>query len=325
MAMKRSNRIRRIWMYQLNPVKGTKFISPGRRPVPTSAKNLLDILIRQGPVEGPWYITKNFYEAKPGDRIIVRVNQGKRDEKVGLIGTGFIEDIKKARPRLANIWIRFDMRRTRRLMKTPIPLHVVRSVIPKHQANIGNVTSYHKHIDKWLNGTALRSVPPNKRAGGRWEDFDPDKKPGRRRVAKALASPEETAQLNEQANRGHRKLLAQLSKRLSDEGWSDVQEMPGAVDLRGTNRRKRVLFEAKTITRKNEIHQIRLGLAQLLEYRFKHGVKGDALCLVTDYPISSGRANFMASLGVAVMWPHKTDYMGNVTAKRVLGGLLCSQ
>ena len=323
--MKRSSRIQRIWMYQLNPVRGSKFISPGRPPVPTTAKNLFEILMRKGPVEGPWYITKNFYEAKPGHRIIVRVNQGKRDEKVGLIGTGLIEDIEKAGPRLANIWIRFDMRRTRRLMKTPIPLHVLRSVIPKHRANIGDVTSYHMHIDKWLNGAALRPVPPNSRAGGRWEDFEPGKNPGRRRAAKAVASPEETTQLNEQANWRHRKLLVRLSKRLSDHGWSDVQQMPGAVDLRGTYRRKRVLFEAKTITRKDEIHQIRLGLAQLLEYRFKYGVEGDALCLITDHPISNGRADFMASLDVAVMWPHKTDYMGNVTAKKVLAGLLCSR
>ena len=311
----------RIWMYQLNPAKGRQFKFRGRL-VPTTAENLLAMLTREGPVQGPWYITKNFRVAKSGDRIIVRVNQGRRGAKIGLVGSGSIEKIEKNGAREANLWIRFDMRQTRRLMKSPIPIEVVRSVIPKDQNNIGDITLYKKQISKWLNGTITSPQLSGFQRTHGWVEFTPAKKPGRRRTAQFAASPEETAQLNEQANRRHRELLVRLSDRLRERGCSDVQQIRGAVDLAGTYRRHRLLFEAKTITRKNQNHQSRLGLAQLFEYRFKYGTNRDVLCLLTDRVLSKERATFLDSLGIAVMWPRGANYAGNATARKMMQGLV---
>ena len=308
-------------MYQLNPAKGRQFEFRGRL-VPTTAENLLSMLTRTGSVQGPWYITKNFRLAKQGQRIIIRVNHGNRSAKIGIIGSGSIEKIKKTGPREANLWIRFDMRQTTKLMKYPIPLDVVRNVIPRDQANIGNVTAYTKQIGKWLNGAIMRPRLSGSRKTREWVEFDQAKKPGRRRAAQSTTSPEEIAQLNEQANRKHRGLLVRLSDRLRKRGWSNVQQILGAVDLSGSYSRKRVLFEAKTITRKNENHQVRLGLAQLLEYRFKYGASRDFLCLLTDRMLLRERAAFLDSVSVGAMWPSGAFYAGNAEARKVMQGLV---
>ncbi len=141
-----------IWMYQLNPARGL-FRSKGLRPVPTTAANLLSLLEREGPTEGPWYVTKNFYSAKKGDPIIARVNRGKGGEPLGIVAAGNIQRIEPAGRRRGDLWITFNMRLTRRLMRFPIPLSEVRRVIPTEQSNIGNVTAYRGVINTWLNVT----------------------------------------------------------------------------------------------------------------------------------------------------------------------------
>lgn len=150
------NKGRSIWMYQLNPARGRLFQSKGLRPVPTTAANLLSLLEREGPTEGPWYVTKNFHSAKKGDQIIVRVNRGKRGEPLGIVAAGTIQHIEPAGERRGNLWITFNMRLTRRLMRFPIPLPHVRRVIPTEQSNIGNVTVYRRVINAWLNATGTK-------------------------------------------------------------------------------------------------------------------------------------------------------------------------
>jgi len=143
-------------MYQINPARGRLFQSKGLRPVPTTAANLLSLLERQGPIEGPWYVTKNFHSAKKGDQIIVRVNQGKRGEPLGIVAAGKIQRIEPVGQHRGDLWITFNMRLTRLLMRFPIPLPDVRRVIPTEQSNIGNVTAHRRVINAWLNATRTK-------------------------------------------------------------------------------------------------------------------------------------------------------------------------
>ena len=61
-----------------------------------------------------------------------------------------------------------------------------------------------------------------------------------------------------------------LADRLAARGWFEIQEIAAAVDLwaRDPKSGDRVLFEAKTVSRDNEAHQIRAAGTQLHEYAF---------------------------------------------------------
>jgi hypothetical protein len=176
-----------------------------------------------------------------------------------------------------------------------------------------------------------RSRQPLKHSEGRWharpplriwETFDHTRKPGTRRVGTVLASPEEIAQSNEQANQRHYQLLTRLSSHLSKHRWNNLRQIAGGVDLAATHCGVRIFFEAKTITSKNENHQVRLGIGQLLEYRFKYGTGRVKLCLITDQAISQERAEFVDSLNIGWISPHRVRYRGNATARKLIPDLI---
>lgn len=112
----------------------------------------------------------------------------------------------------------------------------------------------------------------------------------------------ERVQLLEKINASHYALLVALKRRLEGDGWSELEEIPAAVDLWGRREGLRVIFEAKTIVGTNELEQTRSALSQLLEYRFFYGASEDALCLVVDAPISDHRLRFLDAMKVQVLW-----------------------
>ena len=63
----------------------------------------------------------------------------------------------------------------------------------------------------------------------------------------------------------------------------------------------RVLFEVKTLSGSNEVHQCRAALSQLLEYRFFYGTDTDRLCIVLNGPIADRRRALLEELGVAIV------------------------
>jgi hypothetical protein len=114
-------------------------------------------------------------------------------------------------------------------------------------------------------------------------------------------TPAERSQLVEKINGAHHALLVALKRRLETDGWSELEEIPVAVDLWARRRGVRVIFEAKTITSDNELEQTRSALSQLLEYRFFYGTPDDGLCVVTDAPISDRRLRFLEAMNVHVL------------------------
>jgi hypothetical protein len=132
--------------------------------------------------------------------------------------------------------------------------------------------------------------------------FDATKPPTAPSPGTSSVTPEEIAQLTEKANAAHHRLLVELKRRLEADGWSDIEEIPGAVDLWARRGNMRVLFEAKTIAVGAELTQTRAALSQLLEYRFFYGAQNDSLCLVTNVPLSDRRLRFLNGIGVDVLW-----------------------
>jgi hypothetical protein len=117
------------------------------------------------------------------------------------------------------------------------------------------------------------------------------------------ATAEEIAVLQEQASREHCSVVARLAELLMAIGWTGVEEIPGAVDLwaNSPDGSGRVIFEVKTQSGSNEIHQCRAALSQLLEYRFFYGADADRHCLVLNRPIADRRRAFIENLQVAVL------------------------
>jgi hypothetical protein len=97
-------------------------------------------------------------------------------------------------------------------------------------------------------------------------------------------------------------ILVALERALGAAGWTEIREIPGAVDMWAERDGKKVIFEAKTVTFQNEIHQARAALAQLLEYRHFYGSPTDARCVVTNRPLSTARVRFLESQNVMTVF-----------------------
>jgi hypothetical protein len=147
------------------------------------------------------------------------------------------------------------------------------------------------------------------------------------RVPTAPAAPvqsvtlEATALLQEKASNGHQRILVTLFNYLQESGWTELNEMPTAIDLWARDAAgRRAIFEAKTIRSRTQLARVRSGLAQLLEYRYAYGDHNDRLCLVTDTALVAERIAFLESLGVAVVVCSRGGvYAGSPTAHRLLG------
>jgi hypothetical protein len=141
--------------------------------------------------------------------------------------------------------------------------------------------------------------------------FDPGRAPNSyARGARAPGrTPEEIEALKEKATAAHHQILVELEEALTNAHWLHVEEVPAATDLQGTAPSGiRVLFEAKSLSGRNESSQVRRGLAQLLEYRFWYGSPTDELCLVTDGPIDPRRRGLLRALGIEFVWVDKAGF-----------------
>ena len=132
--------------------------------------------------------------------------------------------------------------------------------------------------------------------------FNAERRPATAETGTTRSTPEETAALQEKARQDHHDLLAVLNARLVETEWTEVEEIPAAIDLWGVAPSgTRVLFEAKTISDGTEATQCRGALAQLLEYRLEFGAPDDRLCMVVNRRLSSRRAEILDHLGIAVI------------------------
>jgi len=134
------------------------------------------------------------------------------------------------------------------------------------------------------------------------EDAPPPKPPKARDRSKF--PPDQFLQQQEKAQLGHHEILVALSKRLRELAWEGIDEIVGAVDLMAHRKGVRILFEAKTVSLKTEIHQVRSAIAQLLHYRHDYGRKSDHLCVVTNGAISSRFVKFLEALGIGSVFVH---------------------
>ena len=151
------------------------------------------------------------------------------------------------------------------------------------------------------------------------------KPPKKRAPGLPKATPTETLARQEKADQDHHSILRVLVARLESRRWTNIEEIPSAVDLWADppDNRGRVIFEAKTISDSNEVHQVRAALAQLFEYRWRFGTGSEPLCLVTNRPISDQQVRFLEAMGICVIWVDGDRLRpSGPGARQILGDLL---
>jgi hypothetical protein len=152
--------------------------------------------------------------------------------------------------------------------------------------------------------------------------FDPDRTPSQRRRS-APEDQESRRVAQEQADQNHQATLRTLGLWLEESGWTNLEEIDGAIDLRakrpGRGDHRRVLFEIKSTRPKSERGAVRSGLAQLFEYRYLFGSSEDKLCLVTNRPINTQRRRLLNSLDIGHAYIEKGKvHISGTTASRAI-------
>ncbi len=165
---------------------------------------------------------------------------------------------------------------------------------------------------------------PRSRSSFKPRPFDPDRTPSQRRQS-APEDQESRRVAQEQADQNHQATLRTFGSWLKESGWTELEEIDGAIDLIGErpsgSGHRRVLFEIKSTRPKSERDAVRSGLAQLLEYRLLLGSSKDKLCLVTNRPINTQRQRLLNSLdiGHAYVEKRRVQISGTAASRAIFG------
>jgi len=135
-------------------------------------------------------------------------------------------------------------------------------------------------------------------------DFDRERRERRERMVRRIADPLEAQALRERANLAHRTLLEILAGRLRA---NNVRPMSNVfIDL-ACLEPKRMIFEVKSCNSGNFIDQVRKGVSQLYEYRYRNAdLEGARLVLALEEPPRGDLTWLIDYLvgdrSIAVMW-----------------------
>jgi hypothetical protein len=113
----------------------------------------------------------------------------------------------------------------------------------------------------------------------------------------------------ERATRGHQLLLHRLDEDLSTLGF--LTRESALIDLLAERDGIATICEVKTLSAENWHAQMRKAIAQLLEYRFRHGLPDARLCLVTPRPLPEEWARlFLGESGIQSLYPADAGWQG---------------
>jgi hypothetical protein len=157
--------------------------------------------------------------------------------------------------------------------------------------------------------TILEAAPPISRAAvapGRFRFEQQDSQPVASRSVMATGTK---AKLHA-ANATHSRLIEILGIFLSAHGHR--VESSQFVDAFARLRSGPAVFEAKSLTDDNELAQIRQGLSQLYEYRYRHGLSDASLWLVLSRsPKESWLIDYLEKdRGIHVLWLQEDELTG---------------
>lgn len=281
-------KIDRLWMFQLNQKKfdpspgGNNFLVDGR-PVPTTLENYRQVDFDTE----TWGVTKHKNEIKAGDLVIVRILPRREVGGVGLVRVTAI-DRENNSMRVAPVepW-------NERLSSAPIPDDELLDLLA--------IRPYGQPVMKvdparWplVRGRLEKLVKP--RVDGR-RIFDPSRRPEKPKPGD-FVDPVAYADAMGKAVDGHHELLVALHARLVTLGvsYDEILEDRAGFDLMAGG----TIFEVKTTTDNNHHQQVRLGLAQLLDYQLmsKAPVK---LCLLIDRKLTDRQRDLLQLVDIGAI------------------------
>ncbi|MFL7904322.1 hypothetical protein ACJ41P_24545 [Azospirillum argentinense] len=120
----------------------------------------------------------------------------------------------------------------------------------------------------------------------------------------------------ERANAEHSRVVLALIRYLEACGWRAEAEVDW-IDVLGAHGGVESIFEVKSITDDNETAQIRAGVAQLLEYRWRTGRPSASLWLVLSRrPVQEWIGGYLKSVGIGLLWFTADGRAGGPELKR---------
>jgi len=245
------------------------------------------------------YLSQRSTQLSRGDHVFA-LGAGRHSVVLGLFEVISAGTVRRPHPRDPERWpFAFDVRAIASV--PPVDARGVDGVTaPRGSANVVRSPEVRAALYAAIDGHA---VDPDVHQGvRRARPFDPERPPTPAERP-AAADAEEAATLQEKASQGHHEILRHLHGALDAAGWGGLEEIPSAIDLRGTSPTGTgVIFEAKTISESNELTQCRSALAQLLEYRLEYGHPDDSVCVAVDSALSARRLDFLDRLGVAAVF-----------------------
>lgn len=122
------------------------------------------------------------------------------------------------------------------------------------------------------------------------------------------------------ANATHEQLLSILEEFLGSRGHRI--ESNQFVDAFSRLKSGPAVFEAKSLTNDNEMSQVRHGLSQLYEYRYRHGLENATLWLLLSRPPKEEwLLDYLEKdRGVHVLWPEDGELCGPMVARLLESG-----
>ncbi len=106
----------------------------------------------------------------------------------------------------------------------------------------------------------------------------------------------------ERANAEHARVAEALIQYLKAHRWRAQAEVDW-IDVLGTRGGLVGIFEVKSLTDDNEIAQVRAGVSQLMEYRWRSGRPSASLWLaLSKRPIQNWIEDYLKSIGIGLLW-----------------------
>lgn len=151
--------------------------------------------------------------------------------------------------------------------------------------------------DTWGDATAL----PEGEGGGA-EESESEETPRKTEPIERLVPAEYERLKTERANAEHARVVAALMDYLEALGWLTKAEVDW-IDVLGTRGDDEAICEVKSIITDNESDQVRAGVAQLFEYRWRTRRPSASLWLVLSArPARMWLGDYLETIGIGLLW-----------------------
>ena len=240
------------WLYPLSSQSNFYFELPGGRYTKDTSPANFERSVLRTQSDDQWTVAQNFRRMTKGDR--VWIYYGHSDGDLGVVGLGVVDHVDPPNGRRADVHLRWDKARTRRLLVAPLPAAQVRKYVwPRGAvADLSPHPALVRALCRQAGLSAGQSAAPS---------------PAKSKASTLTYTP--PAQIT--VRRRHDAMILPVQVRLETCGWARTpfNVKPKRVDLAMKKGRNLLLAEFKTITG-STAQPVRDAFAQLREYAWRY-------------------------------------------------------